>query len=146
MELKRVLPNVAAFYASYCLLCNAVILGYKFLKSSISANFKNILVGEFFMYHLASRLPIFCLHICHIIGVSRNVSTVSRIALMTGEELKTFREKLELSQDQLAKELKVARNTVSRWELEERKIPEFLELALQTIERRINDGEKVNAN
>ena len=65
----------------------------------------------------------------------RNGSTVSRIALMTGEELKFFREKLGLSQDQLAKELKVARNTVSRWELEERKIPEFLELALQTIER-----------
>ena len=68
----------------------------------------------------------------------RNVSTISRIALMTGEELKTFREKFGLSQDQLAKELKVARNTVSRWELEERKIPEFLELALETIKRRIN--------
>ncbi len=65
----------------------------------------------------------------------RNVSTVSRISVMTGEELKTFRERIGMSQDQLAKELKVARNTVSRWELEERKIPEFLELALQTIER-----------
>jgi DNA-binding transcriptional regulator YiaG len=65
----------------------------------------------------------------------RNASTISRIALMTGEELKNFREKMGLSQDQLAKELKVARNTVSRWELEERKIPEFLELALETIER-----------
>ncbi len=65
----------------------------------------------------------------------RNVSTVSRIAVMTGEELKTFRERIGMSQEQLAKELKVARNTVSRWELEERKIPEFLELALQTIER-----------
>jgi len=75
----------------------------------------------------------------------RNVSTVSRIALMTGEELKTFREKFGLSQDQLAKELKVARNTVSRWELEERKIPEFLELALQTIERRITDNGKAVA-
>ena len=75
----------------------------------------------------------------------RNVSTVSRIALMSGEELKTFRDKFELSQDQLAKELKVARNTVSRWELEERKIPEFLELALETIARRIKDGEKDTA-
>ena len=75
----------------------------------------------------------------------RNVSTISRIVLMTGEELKTFREKFGLSQDQLAKELKVARNTVSRWELEERKIPEFLELALQTIERRISDSEKAVA-
>ncbi len=68
----------------------------------------------------------------------RNVSTVSRIAVMTGEELKTFRERIGMSQDKLAKELKVARNTVSRWELEERKIPEFLELALQTIERSLN--------
>jgi DNA-binding transcriptional regulator YiaG len=66
-----------------------------------------------------------------------NLSTVSRICLMTGDELKTFREKVGLSQDQLAKELKVARNTVSRWELEERKIPEFLYLALQTIERNL---------
>ncbi len=65
----------------------------------------------------------------------RNVSTVSRIPVMKGEELKTFRERIGMSQEQLAKELKVARNTVSRWELEERKIPEFLELALQTIER-----------
>ncbi len=70
----------------------------------------------------------------------RNVSTVSRIAVMTGEELKTFRERIGMSQDKLAKELKVARNTVSRWELEERKIPEFLELALQTIERSLNKG------
>ncbi len=61
---------------------------------------------------------------------------------MTGEELKTFRERIGMSQDKLAKELKVARNTVSRWELEERKIPEFLELALQTIERSLNKGKK----
>ncbi len=72
----------------------------------------------------------------------RNVSTVSRIALMTGEELRTFRERIGMSQEQLAKELKVARNTVSRWELEERKIPEFLELALQTIERKLTKGKK----
>ncbi len=72
----------------------------------------------------------------------RNVSTASRIALMTGDELKTFREKSGLSQDQLAKELKVARNTVSRWELEERKIPEYLELALQTIERNLIKGKE----
>ena len=75
----------------------------------------------------------------------RNVSTISRITLMTGEKLKTFREKFGLSQDQLVKELKVARNTVSHWEFEERKIPEFLELALQTIERRVSDSEKAIA-
>ncbi len=61
---------------------------------------------------------------------------------MTGEELRTFRERIGMSQEQLAKELKVARNTVSRWELEERKIPEFLELALQTIERKLTKGKK----
>ena len=75
----------------------------------------------------------------------RNVSTISRIALMSGEELKTFRDNFGLSQDQLAKELKVARNTVSRWELEERKIPEFLDLALETIARRIKGGGKETA-
>jgi DNA-binding transcriptional regulator YiaG len=62
--------------------------------------------------------------------------TIGRIAHMNGEDLKAFRERLELSQEQLAKELKVASNTVSRWELGTRKIPEYLELALETIERR----------
>lgn len=65
----------------------------------------------------------------------RMIATVSKIPLMTKEELKKFREKLGLSQEQLADRLKVARNTVSRWELGERKIPEFLDLALRTIEK-----------
>ena len=56
---------------------------------------------------------------------------------MEKEELKKFRENLEMTQDQLAEKLKVARNTLSRWELGERKIPEFLDLALETVERRI---------
>lgn len=54
---------------------------------------------------------------------------------MEKDELKQFREKLGLTQTDLAKLLKVATNTVSRWELGERKIPEFLDLALKTIER-----------
>jgi len=56
---------------------------------------------------------------------------------MTSEELKVFRERVGLSQEQLAKELKVASNTVSRWELGTRKMPEFLDLALETIERKL---------
>lgn len=56
---------------------------------------------------------------------------------MTKDELKTIREDLKLTQGELAAHLKVAPNTVSRWELGERKIPEFLDLALETIERRL---------
>lgn len=55
---------------------------------------------------------------------------------MTIEELKETRDRLGLSQEELANELKVARNTVSRWELGNSKIPEFLDLALETIERK----------
>ena len=58
---------------------------------------------------------------------------------MTSSELKAFREKYELSQTELANMLKVARNTVSRWETEERKIPEFLDLALETVERNLKE-------
>lgn len=56
---------------------------------------------------------------------------------MEKEELKKMREELGLTQGELAKELKVASNTVSRWELGERKIPEFLDLALKTIQREL---------
>jgi DNA-binding transcriptional regulator YiaG len=57
--------------------------------------------------------------------------------LMTPEQLKEFREKYHLSQGQLAEKLKVARNTVSRWEIGSIKIPEIVDLALQTVEREI---------
>lgn len=57
------------------------------------------------------------------------------MAAMTKDELKARREKFGLTQEQLAKKLKVASNTVSRWELGTRKIPEFLDLALATVER-----------
>jgi putative transcriptional regulator len=68
----------------------------------------------------------------------QNNLTVGRIAvIMEKDELKKFREDLELSQAELAKQLKVATNTVSRWEIGTRKIPEFLDLALQTIQREI---------
>jgi len=56
---------------------------------------------------------------------------------MEKEELKKIREDLGLTQSELAAHLKVAPNTVSRWELGERKIPEFLDLALETVQRRL---------
>lgn len=56
-------------------------------------------------------------------------------ALMTGDELREKREALGMTQEQLATELKVAPNTVARWERGERSIPPYLDLALETIER-----------
>ena len=68
------------------------------------------------------------------------VSTIGKIPFdMTGEQLKEIREKLGLSQTELAERLRVARNTVWRWEQGKRHIPEFLDLALETIERRIKE-------
>ncbi len=55
---------------------------------------------------------------------------------MNKDELKQYRERIGLTQGGLSKALGVANNTVSRWELGQRSIPEFLPLALETIERR----------
>jgi transcriptional regulator with XRE-family HTH domain len=57
------------------------------------------------------------------------------ISVMVGEELKRWREKLEMTQAELAKRLKVDVMTVSNWERDKRRIPEFLDLALREIER-----------
>lgn len=56
---------------------------------------------------------------------------------MNGKELKEKRKQMELTQEQLADELQVTSNTVARWERDEMKIPPFLHLALETIERKI---------
>lgn len=56
---------------------------------------------------------------------------------MNGKELKDYREKIGLTQEQLAEALQVASNTVSRWERDDRAIPPYLHLALETIERKI---------
>lgn len=64
-----------------------------------------------------------------------SVSTIGNIGQMKPENLKEWREKMGLTQKELAEKLKVAPNTVSRWELNERKIPEFLELALRSVEQ-----------
>ncbi len=54
---------------------------------------------------------------------------------MNGKELKEKRNDLSLTQEQLASELNVTGNTVARWERDEMKIPPFLHLAMETIER-----------
>lgn len=56
---------------------------------------------------------------------------------MTPEEIIAFREKYNLSQEELAEKLKVTRNTVNRWENRKRNIPEIVELALETVERNL---------
>lgn len=55
---------------------------------------------------------------------------------MNGKELKEKRNDLSLTQEQLASELNVTSNTVARWERDEMKIPPFLHLAMETIERK----------
>lgn len=53
-------------------------------------------------------------------------------------QLKEWRERHSLTQDGLAELLKVAKNTVSRWERGDRAIPEYLELALEALEFRLS--------
>jgi transcriptional regulator with XRE-family HTH domain len=55
---------------------------------------------------------------------------------VNGKELKDYRERIGLTQEQLAEALQVASNTVSRWERDDRAIPPYLHLALETIERK----------
>lgn len=55
---------------------------------------------------------------------------------MEGKDLKEKRKELNFTQEQLANELQVTANTVARWERDEMKIPSFLHLAMETVERR----------
>jgi transcriptional regulator with XRE-family HTH domain len=57
---------------------------------------------------------------------------------MTGDELRQWREERQLTQTELSEKLGVKFNTVSRWEVGTRAVPSFLELALETIGRRLN--------
>ena len=63
---------------------------------------------------------------------------------MKGKELKKWRAKHNLTQMELAQHLYVDRVTIARWEIELRKIPPFLFLALETISRNLKKkgGEK----
>ncbi len=59
---------------------------------------------------------------------------------MSPSELKEARSALGLTQKELGEQLGVTANTVARWERGERTIPEFLTLALETIERRLKQN------
>jgi transcriptional regulator with XRE-family HTH domain len=54
-----------------------------------------------------------------------------------GEELKREREKLEMTQQELADALSVHIMTVSRWERGVRAIPAHLSLALEALKARV---------
>ncbi len=54
---------------------------------------------------------------------------------MEGKELKEKREKLELTQTELADILGVKMNTVYRWESGILTVPKSIELAMKTVER-----------
>jgi DNA-binding transcriptional regulator YiaG len=57
------------------------------------------------------------------------------ILIMTGKELKQWREKHKMTQQQLAFLLGVFNVTIARWEIGTRKIPSFLNLALIGLEK-----------
>ena len=59
---------------------------------------------------------------------------------MDGVELKKIRLELKFTQEELAKELKVATNTVARWERNERSIPGYLPLALEMLQKKLTDN------
>lgn len=54
---------------------------------------------------------------------------------MTGTELLAIRERLKLTQSELAVKLGVASNTVARWERDERKISQPVVIALQSLKK-----------
>lgn len=56
---------------------------------------------------------------------------------MAPQELIAYRERLELTQQELADKLGVDRVTIARWETGTRAIPVFLHLALETVERKL---------
>jgi transcriptional regulator with XRE-family HTH domain len=55
---------------------------------------------------------------------------------MTTKELQVWRKKNGFSQSQLAEVLGVTPLTISRWERGDRKIPSFLALTLECLERK----------
>ncbi len=61
---------------------------------------------------------------------------------MEGKELKVKREKLELTQTELADILGVKMNTVYRWESGILSVPKSIELAMETVERKFTKKQK----
>ncbi len=64
---------------------------------------------------------------------------------MEGKELKEKRDKLDLTQTELADILGVKMNTVYRWESGILSVPKSIELAMETVERNLNRTEKVKS-
>lgn len=62
---------------------------------------------------------------------------------MTQHDLTAFRERLELTQQQLADKLGVDRVTIARWETGTRTMPAYLHLALETVERQTTGCHRV---
>jgi DNA-binding XRE family transcriptional regulator len=58
------------------------------------------------------------------------------ISNMKKEELINWRGKYSYTQEELAQALGVFRETIARWETGTRKIPPYLNLALETLARR----------
>lgn len=56
---------------------------------------------------------------------------------MTGEDLRAWRVRLGLTQEDLATALRTTATTVARWERGESGIPGHLELALEGLEGRV---------
>ncbi|MDQ3712706.1 MAG: helix-turn-helix domain-containing protein [Acidobacteriota bacterium] len=61
---------------------------------------------------------------------------------MEGRELKEKREKLELTQTELGDILGVKMNTVYRWESGILSVPQSIELAMETVERKFAKKQK----
>jgi len=61
---------------------------------------------------------------------------------MTSAELKALRAKLDLTQTELAQKIGVARNTITRWEIGLRHIPEPITRLLQHIAKEVKEGQK----
>jgi transcriptional regulator with XRE-family HTH domain len=57
---------------------------------------------------------------------------------MTGKQFRIRRAVMDLTQAQLASELGVQPNTISRYENEDLKIPKAVQLALETVERKVS--------
>ena len=61
---------------------------------------------------------------------------------MEGKELKSKREKMGLTQTELADILGVKMNTVYRWESGILTVPKSIELAMETVERKSSEEQK----
>lgn len=62
---------------------------------------------------------------------------------MQGQELKLWRRQWNITQAKLGALLSVHRVTVAQWEIDKRKIPAFLALALKELERQLMES-KIN--